>query len=93
VYIELYPGPYREKCWCSDSVFLTEEAFAFVEPIFRRHTPNYDYYTFMELPRICGCAGDRRAHRRGARDPRRGAGGAAHAERRGGFRAYRAGHQ
>jgi len=54
VYIELYPGPYREKCWCSDSVFLTEEAFAFVEPIFRRHTPNYDYYTFMELPRICG---------------------------------------
>ena len=54
VYIELYPGPYREKCWCSDSVFLTEEAFAFVEPIFRRHTPQYDYYSFMELPRIAG---------------------------------------
>ena len=54
VYIELYPGPYRDKCWCSDSVFLTEEAFAFVEPIFRRHTPDYDYYSFMELPRIAG---------------------------------------
>ena len=40
VYIEFYPGPYREECWCSDSVFLTEEAFSFVEPIFRRHTPN-----------------------------------------------------
>jgi hypothetical protein len=54
VYIEFYPGPYRDKCWCSDSVFLTEEAFAFVEPIFRRHTPKYDYYSFMELPRIAG---------------------------------------
>ena len=54
VYIELYPGPYRDKCWCSDSVFLTEEAFAFVEPIFRCHTPQYDYYSFMELPRIAG---------------------------------------
>ena len=54
VYIELYPGPYRDKCWCSDSVFLTEEAFAFVEPIFRRHIPDYDYYSFMELPRIAG---------------------------------------
>ena len=54
VYIELYPGPYRDKCWCSDSVFLTEEAFAFVEPIFRRHTPDYDYYSFMELPRLAG---------------------------------------
>jgi len=54
VYIEFYPGPYRDKCWCSDSVFLTEEAFGFVEPIFRRHTPDYDYYSFMELPRIAG---------------------------------------
>ena len=54
VYIELYPGPYRDKCWCSDSVFLTEEGFGFVEPIFRRHTPQYDYYSFMELPRIAG---------------------------------------
>jgi hypothetical protein len=54
VYIEFYPGPCRDKCWCTDSVFLTEEAFAFVEPIFRRHTPNYDYYSFMELPRVSG---------------------------------------
>jgi len=54
VYIEFYPGPYRDKCWCSDSVFLTEEGFGFVEPIFRRHTPDYDYYSFMELPRIAG---------------------------------------
>ena len=35
-------------------MFLTEEAFAFVEPIFRGHTPQYDYYSFMELPRIAG---------------------------------------
>ena len=54
LYIEFYPGPYRDKCWCTDSVFLTEEAFAFVEPIFRRHTPGYDYYSFMELPRLAG---------------------------------------
>lgn len=54
VYIELYPGPYRDRCWCTDSVFLSEEAFRFVEPIFRRHTPQYDYYSFMELPRIAG---------------------------------------
>lgn len=54
VYIELYPGPYREKCWCPDSIFLSEEAFGFVEPIFRRHTPQYDYYSFMVLPRLAG---------------------------------------
>ncbi len=54
LYIELYPGPNRDRCWCSDSVFMTEDAFAFVEPIFRYHIPEYDHYTFMELPRLAG---------------------------------------
>ena len=91
VYIELYPGPYRDKCWCSDSVFLTEEAFAFVEPIFRRHTPDYDYYSFMELPRIAGAQVIAELTGVRARDPRGGAGRPAHAERRRGIRADRAG--
>lgn len=54
LYIELMPGAYEGKCWCDGSVFLSEEAFRAVECAFRRHVPEYDYYSFMELPRLQG---------------------------------------
>ncbi len=48
-YIELLPGHYRGTCWTSESVFLTEEAFGFIEPIVYRHMPAYDHYAFTEI--------------------------------------------
>lgn len=54
LYIELMPGAYQGKCWCQGSVFLSEEAFHVLEHAFRRHVPEYNYYSFMELPRLQG---------------------------------------
>lgn len=56
LYIELMPGAYQGKCWCQGSVFLSEEAFHVLEHAFRRHVPEYNYYSFMELPRLQGCS-------------------------------------
>jgi hypothetical protein len=50
-YFELLPGPYRESCWGPDSVFLDEEAFGFIEPIFERLCPAFDHYAFTEIGR------------------------------------------
>lgn len=50
-YFEFLPGPYREECWGPQSVFLDEEAFGFIEPIFRRLCPDYDHYAFMLIER------------------------------------------
>jgi hypothetical protein len=50
VYFELLPGPYRKKCWNDESVYLTEEAFAFLETIIFRHESSYDHYAFIDVP-------------------------------------------
>jgi hypothetical protein len=50
-YFELSPGPYRESCWGPDSVFLDEEAFGFIEPIFERLCPTFGHYAFTEIGR------------------------------------------
>jgi hypothetical protein len=50
-YFELLPGPYRDKCWCDGSRFMDEEAFGFIEPIFRKLCPKYDHYAFTEIGR------------------------------------------
>lgn len=50
-YVELLPGPYRDQCWGPSSVFLDEEAFGFIEPIFRKLCPKYDHYAFTEIGR------------------------------------------
>lgn len=50
-YFELLPGPYREECWGPNSVFLDEEGFGFIEPIFVKLCPKYDHYAFTEIGR------------------------------------------
>jgi hypothetical protein len=50
-YFELLPGPYRESCWGPDSVFLDEEGFGFVEPVFVKLCPKFDHYAFTEIGR------------------------------------------
>ena len=50
-YFELLPGPYRNSCWGPDSVFLDEEGFGFVEPVFVRWCPTFDHYAFTEIGR------------------------------------------
>jgi hypothetical protein len=49
VYFEILPGPYKNKCWNEGSLFLDEEAFGFVEPVFERFVENYDHYSFMQI--------------------------------------------
>lgn len=51
VYFEFLPGPYREKCWGPNSVFLDEETFGFIEPYFEKHVPSYGHYSFVEIDR------------------------------------------
>lgn len=50
-YFEFLPGKYQNKCWNEASVFLDEEAFGYVEPIFERLVPDYDHYAFVEVQR------------------------------------------
>jgi len=50
-FFELLPGPYRDKCWNSNSLFLDEERFGYIEPIVERHVPGYDHYAFVEADR------------------------------------------
>lgn len=50
-YFEFLPGRYRGNCWTERSVFLDEEAFGYIEPIFLRQLPDYDHYAFVEVAR------------------------------------------
>jgi hypothetical protein len=48
-YMEVLPGPYKEKCWNEGSLFFEEEAFGYLEPIIKRHVETYDHYAFTEI--------------------------------------------
>src|SRR5204862_292237 len=48
-YFEFLPGRYAGECWGRQSVFLTEQAFAHIEPIFQKHRPDFDHYAFTEI--------------------------------------------
>lgn len=30
-YIEVLPGPYRDRCWNEDSIYMDEETFGYLE--------------------------------------------------------------
>jgi len=51
-YFELLPGRYRGQCWNDGSVFLAEDVFGLVEPIFTRHEPRFDHHSFVEITRL-----------------------------------------
>ena len=46
-YIELLPGKYNGQCWNDGSLFIEEEVFELIEPIFERHEPQFDHYSFV----------------------------------------------
>ena len=48
-YFEFLRGPYRKKCWCDDSVFLSEGDFALIEDVFLRRVQGYDHFSFTEI--------------------------------------------
>lgn len=50
-YIELLPGPYKKKCWNSNSVFLEDDVFGLLEPTFEKHFPTFDHFAFQEISR------------------------------------------
>jgi hypothetical protein len=50
-YFEFLPGRYSNKCWSVDSVFLTEDVFAHIEPTFEKHRPNFGHYSFTDISR------------------------------------------
>jgi hypothetical protein len=50
-YFEFLPGEYRNECWNEGSVFLAEEVFGLIEPIFARHEPNFDHFSFVGIQR------------------------------------------
>jgi hypothetical protein len=48
-YFELLPGLYAGKCWNDGSLYIEEEVFGLIEPVFQRHAPMYDHYGFTEV--------------------------------------------
>ena len=50
-YFEVLPGPYKQRCWNSGSVFFDEEVFGYLEPIIAAHCPGFDHYGFAEIPK------------------------------------------
>ncbi len=47
-YIEIVPGKYQTKHWQKNSLFINEEAFGFIEPIFERFINGYDHYSMND---------------------------------------------
>ena len=51
-YLEFQAHPYQQRCWLEDSLFYTEDQF---DQLFSRAMaqvlPNYDYYSFIDIPR------------------------------------------
>ncbi len=49
-YIEFLPGKYKGKCWNKESIYMNEEDFGFVLKCIEEGFPQYDYYSFNEIP-------------------------------------------
>ena len=47
-YIEIVPGKYQKKHWQEGSLFVDEEVFGFIEPIFERFISGYDHYSMND---------------------------------------------
>ncbi|MDX2244531.1 MAG: hypothetical protein NW224_27975 [Leptolyngbyaceae cyanobacterium bins.302] len=50
-YFEILPGKYEGSCWNQNSVFMTEEVFGYLEPVFERNESDFDHYAFIEIKR------------------------------------------
>lgn len=50
-YFEIQPGPYAQKHWQPGCLFLDEERFGYIEPIFKNRVQAYDNYSMVEITR------------------------------------------
>lgn len=53
-YIEIVPGKYQQRHWQDGSLFFTEEAFGFIEPVFESHLNSYNHYGINNIPKNVG---------------------------------------
>ena len=47
-YLEIVPGKYQKKHWQTGSLFIDEEVFGLIEPIFESFINGYDHYSVNE---------------------------------------------
>lgn len=48
-YFEFLPGPYKGRCFTDDSVFIEEDVFGIIEPIFQELVPKYQRNAFNKV--------------------------------------------
>lgn len=46
-YFEFLPGPYKGHSWNDNSVFMDEETFTLIEPVFQRRLSDFDHFAFV----------------------------------------------
>ena len=44
-YMEIHPGPLRNRCWNSDAIFFDEDSFEIIELLIQQRVPNYCHYS------------------------------------------------
>lgn len=48
-YIELLPGVFTGKVWSKNSVYLSEESFGYIEPVFEELMADFNRFAFTEV--------------------------------------------
>ena len=48
-YVEIFPEVFKNKFWNTSSIFLTEESFEWIAPVFQRCCDDFDLYTFNNI--------------------------------------------
>ncbi|MGG4345787.1 hypothetical protein [Paenibacillus lautus] len=46
-YIKVLPGPYRNRCWNEDSIYMDEETFGYLDSAVEKEYEPYDHYALM----------------------------------------------
>jgi len=42
-FLEIFPGPYKGRSWNEQSVYIEDKAFALMEPIVKKHAPDFNH--------------------------------------------------
>lgn len=54
-YIEVLPGPYRDRCWNEDSIYMDEETFGYLESAVKKNTNRTATMLSMKWMQKYGC--------------------------------------
>jgi hypothetical protein len=49
-FLEIFPGPFKGRSWNEQSVYIEDKAFALIEPIIKKHAPQFDNRTNTAIP-------------------------------------------